>query len=203
MQSVSSRIWTRVAVSISYDDNDYTTGLGYYVKVLREFRKIFRRKRPALFKSGLWYFHQGNAPLHNTILVTNNLTKMGIKTVPQSPYSQNLASCDFWLLPKVRGCRYETIDEMKEAVTKVIGTLTKRTSIGPSRSCWNSTRALQSERITSKRTRVSCVVLSIKVPIRKSLETYLMILVYYVIAIKIIYRKMQVNLDMNEKEYSS
>ena len=26
MQSVRSRIWTRVAVSISYDDNDYTTG---------------------------------------------------------------------------------------------------------------------------------------------------------------------------------
>ena len=26
MQSVSSRIWTRVTVSISYDDNDYTTG---------------------------------------------------------------------------------------------------------------------------------------------------------------------------------
>ena len=26
MQSVRSRIWTRVVVSISYDDNDYTTG---------------------------------------------------------------------------------------------------------------------------------------------------------------------------------
>ena len=26
MQWVSSRIWTRVAVSNSYDDNDYTTG---------------------------------------------------------------------------------------------------------------------------------------------------------------------------------
>ena len=26
MQSISSRIWTRVAVSISYDNNDYTTG---------------------------------------------------------------------------------------------------------------------------------------------------------------------------------
>ena len=25
---------------------------GYYVEVLREFRKSFRRKRPALFKSG-------------------------------------------------------------------------------------------------------------------------------------------------------
>ena len=27
MQSVRSKIWTRVAVSISYDDNDYTTGI--------------------------------------------------------------------------------------------------------------------------------------------------------------------------------
>ena len=26
MQSFSSRIWIQVAVSISYDDNDYTTG---------------------------------------------------------------------------------------------------------------------------------------------------------------------------------
>ena len=29
MQSVSSRIWTRVAVSISYDDNHYTIGTSY------------------------------------------------------------------------------------------------------------------------------------------------------------------------------
>ena len=29
MQSVSSRIWTRVAVSISYDDNNYTTGTSW------------------------------------------------------------------------------------------------------------------------------------------------------------------------------
>ena len=27
MQSVSSRIWTRIAVLISYDDNYYTTGM--------------------------------------------------------------------------------------------------------------------------------------------------------------------------------
>ena len=48
---------------------------------------------------------------------------MGIKTVPHCPYSPDLASCDFWLFPKLRGCRYETIEEMKEAVTKVIDTL--------------------------------------------------------------------------------
>ena len=50
---------------------------------------------------------------------------MGIKTLPQLPYSPDLAPCDFWLYPKLTGCGYETIEEMKEAVTKVIDTLTQ------------------------------------------------------------------------------
>ena len=47
---------------------------------------------------------------------------MGIKTVPQPPYSPDLGPCDFWLFPKLRGCRYETTEEM----TKVIDTLTQQ-----------------------------------------------------------------------------
>ena len=50
---------------------------------------------------------------------------MGIKTVPHRPYSPQLVPCDFWLFPKLRGCRYETIEKMKEAVTKVIDTRTQ------------------------------------------------------------------------------
>ena len=50
---------------------------------------------------------------------------MGIKTVAQPPYSPDLAPYDFWLFPKLRGCRYETIEEMKEAVTKVTDMLTQ------------------------------------------------------------------------------
>ena len=50
---------------------------------------------------------------------------MGIKTVPQPPYSPDLAPCDIWLFPKLWGCHYETIEEMKEAMTKVINTLTQ------------------------------------------------------------------------------
>ena len=49
---------------------------------------------------------------------------MGIKTVLHPPYSRDLAPCDFWLFPKLRGCRYER-KEMKEAMTKVIDTLTQ------------------------------------------------------------------------------
>ena len=50
---------------------------------------------------------------------------MGIKTVPHPPYSTDLAPCDFCLFSKLTGCRYETIKEMKEAVTKVIDMLTQ------------------------------------------------------------------------------
>ena len=80
--------------------------------------------RPALFKSGPWHFEQDNAPVYNYILVTNYLTKMGIKTVTNPPYSPDLSPGDLRLFPKLRGCRYERIEEMTEAVTKVIDTLT-------------------------------------------------------------------------------
>ena len=62
------------------------------VEALRELSKRFRRKSPALFKSGQWHFQRDNAPFHNPIFVTD---------------------CDIWLVPKPRGYRYETIEEMK------------------------------------------------------------------------------------------
>ena len=116
-------------INMHWVPTEHTVNKEYYVEVLRQFRKRFRRKRPALFKSGLWHFHQDNATVHNSILVTDYLTKIGIKTVPQPPYSPYLAPCGFWLFPKLkeklRGCPYETIEEMREAVTKVIETLTQ------------------------------------------------------------------------------
>ena len=44
---------------------------------------------------------------------------------PQPPYSPDVGPCVFWLSPKLRGCRYETIEDMKEAVRKVIDTFTQ------------------------------------------------------------------------------
>ena len=73
-----------------------TVNKEYYVEVLREFSKRFRWKRPALFKLGQWHFHQDNAPIHNSILVTDYLTKMGIKTVPHPPYSPDAHRLSLW-----------------------------------------------------------------------------------------------------------
>ena len=58
----------------------------------------------------------------------------------------------------------------------------KRTSMGPSRSCWyGTTRALQSEEITSKGTWGDCVYYQWKYPYGKSLETFRMHLVHHIL----------------------
>ena len=103
---------------------------------------------------------------------------MGIKIVPQSPYSSDLALCDIWLFPKLRGCRYEIIEEMKEAVTKVIDTLTQEdfhVALQKLLERYNKCIAAGGDYFEGDLS-LMCV-LSIKVPIPKSLETYVMVLV--------------------------
>ena len=73
---------------------------------------------------------------------------MGIKTVPQSPNSGDLTPCDFC-------CRYETIAEMKEAMTKVIDMLTQEDFDGAFEMLLE--RYNKSEEINSKGARVSRV----------------------------------------------
>ena len=93
---------------------------------------------------------------------------MGIKTVPQSPYSWDLAPGDFWLFPKLRGCRYETIEEMKEAVRKVIDMLTLEDFHGTFQKLlerYNKCIAARGDYFEGDWS-LTCV-LSIKVPVRK------------------------------------
>ena len=139
-------------------------------------KRLLGKKR-ALFKSGQWYFLQDNAPVHNSILATDYLTKMDIKTVPHPPYRAALAPSDFWLFPKIRGCRYETIEEMKEAVTKIIDTLTQEDFHGAFQKLLEQYKCIAAGGDYFEGDLSFMSVVSIKVPIRKSLETYLMILV--------------------------
>ena len=68
-------------------------------------------------------FSPDNVPVHNSILVIDYLTIMGIKTVPHLLDSPDLAPCDFCLFPNLKeklwGCRYETI-EMKKVIDTLI-----------------------------------------------------------------------------------
>ena len=121
-----------------------------------KFSKRFRRKRPAIFKSGQWHFPKDNKPVHNSVLVTDYLTKMSIKTVPHPPYNPDFGPCDFWLFAKLRACPYETMRKWKRLWRRSLTHSQKRTSMGPFRSFWNSTTSvLQPEEITSHATGVS------------------------------------------------
>ena len=106
---------------------------------------------------------------------------MGIKTVPHRPYSPDLAPCDFYLFPKLKGCHYETIEEMKEAVTKVIDTLTQENFHGALQKFLEWYKYFEAGEDYFEGDYSFMCVLLIKVPIRKSLETYLMQLVVSVL----------------------
>ena len=80
----------------------------------------------------------------------------------------DLAPCDFYLFPQLRGCRYETIEEMKEAVTKVIDILTQEDFHGAFQKLlerYNKCIAAGGDYFEGDLSFMS--VLSIKVPIRK------------------------------------
>ena len=100
-------------------------GLDYYVEVLTEFRKRFCRKRPTLFKLGQWYFKLDNAPVNNSILFTDYLPKMGIKTLSVTlGYS---LSSEAVVIRQLR--RWKRLWERPLTPSH------KRTSMEPSRSC--------------------------------------------------------------------
>ena len=91
-----------------------TVNKKFYVEVLKGVQEEIPSKEASTLQIGSVAFPPGQCtspqlhPCHN----------MGF-------YSPDLVPCDFWLFSKLKGCRYETIEEMKEAVTKVIGTLTQ------------------------------------------------------------------------------
>ena len=104
---------------------------------------------------------------------------MGIKTVPHPPYSPDLAPIDFWLFPKLRDSS-QAIEEMKDAVTKVINTLTQDDFHGAFQKLLDQyNKCIAAGRDYFEVGYSFTCVLSLKVPIRKKrLENYLMILVY-------------------------
>ena len=96
-------------------------GLGLLCWGFKEAQEEIPSEEPALFKSGQWRFHQDNAPVHSSILVTDYLA---IMTVSHTPYSLDLAPCDFGysLIPEAIVMRQL---RRWRAVTKIIDTLTQ------------------------------------------------------------------------------
>lgn len=84
---------------------------------------------PDLWKNNSWLLHHDNAPAHTSLLVREFLAKNNTVTMPQPPYSPDMAPCDFFLFPKIKrtlkGRRFTSIDDIKSASLKELKAIPK------------------------------------------------------------------------------
>jgi hypothetical protein len=72
-----------------------------YITVLQCLRGAVRQKLPYKWSSGTSLLHHDNAPCHAALSVRKFLAKHSIPVVPHPPYPPDLATCDFFLFPRL------------------------------------------------------------------------------------------------------
>ena len=102
------------------------------------------QKELEILKAGPILLHDGAGP-HRAAVVINQLDAWGWELLTHPPYSPDLSPCDYHLFPKmkepIRGVRFQTVDDILEAVSEQLKTLQKNGLAGgvprlPHR--WNS-----------------------------------------------------------------
>ena len=86
------------------------------------------RKRPEKWANH-FIRHHDNVPCNTSLQVRQFLSNKNITVCPHPPYSPDLASCEFWLFPKVkmttRRKGFESIQDIEASTTAQLKTLTK------------------------------------------------------------------------------
>ena len=100
-------------------------GLGLLCWGFKGVQEEIPREEASTLQIGSVVFPAGQCTSPQLHLCHRLFNQGGHQDSSSPSYSRGLAPCDFWLFPKLRGCRYVIIEEMKEAVTKVIDTLTQ------------------------------------------------------------------------------
>ena len=79
-------------------------------------------RRNEFWQNKLWLLHHNNALAHKSLSSQQFLAKRKFALLEQPPYSPDLALCDFFLFPKLKGCCFEGMETLKRAVmTKLWG----------------------------------------------------------------------------------
>ena len=81
-----------------------------------------REKRRELWETKSWLLHHDNAPAHNALSIQQFFAENNIAVLEQPPYLPDLAPCDFFLFPKlkgvIKGTRFQDSKAITTAVTK-------------------------------------------------------------------------------------
>jgi transposase len=99
---------------------------GFYCVVLRRMSENVRRRRPELWRKQTWTLYDDNAPSHTSVFTQQFLAKHKMAVIFQTPYSPDLAPCDFFLFPdmklKLKGRRFDTTEEIQGESKRVLNT---------------------------------------------------------------------------------
>ena len=101
MQSVSSRVWTRVVVSISYDDNHYTTGTSVHFRTNTlakgwtplSFSFGLSLIKPILVERHYWYYYLTHTFQKNISPKVNLIARLEIELVDYNVVFQHVNKC--------------------------------------------------------------------------------------------------------------
>ena len=69
-----------------------------YKEILRRLIVSVRTKRRDRYENNDWLLHHDNAPSHNALSIPQFLTERNVTMLDQSPYSPDLAPCEFFYL---------------------------------------------------------------------------------------------------------
>ena len=91
-----------------------TVNTAFYVEVLKWLKKRVARVRPEI--TNTWVLHHDSAPSHASLLVREFLAKQTMATLPQPPYSPDLAPPDFFLFTpaqiQLKGHHFGTVENV-------------------------------------------------------------------------------------------
>ena len=128
-------------------------GLGLLCWGFKGVQEDIPRKRLALFESGQWHFHQDTSPsLSQTIW-----PRWSSRQFLSLPVVHTLLPVTFSYSLSSEAVVMRQLRRWKRLWRRSLTSSHKTTSIGPFRSCWNCTSALQPEEIIWKGTRLSWV----------------------------------------------
>ena len=79
------------------------------------------RDRRDLWENNSWVLHHDNTPARSALSIRQFLAERNVPTLEQPPYLPDLAPCDFFLFPKlkgvIKGTRFPDVEAIQRAVT--------------------------------------------------------------------------------------
>ena len=90
-----------------------------YQQVLnRDLLRAMRKKRTPLLPTML--FHHDNAPSHRASTIQETIDRRSIEVLGHPPHSPDLAPCDFFVFPTLRGRQFDDVADLQRAVQSAI-----------------------------------------------------------------------------------